>query len=96
MARNFFSKFGLFFVRIVTGLERVAEELMGRRKWKLYQELARSNLNTNTATNINQQLNNIETGNISQIIVFSFAYSILHEKFIFVLFAWIFFYCKTC
>lgn len=32
------------------GLERVAEELMGRRKWKLYQEvLARSQLNVNAA-----------------------------------------------
>ncbi|XP_037920383.1 mushroom body large-type Kenyon cell-specific protein 1 isoform X2 [Hermetia illucens] len=32
------------------GLERVAEELMGRRKWKLYQEaLARSQINVNAA-----------------------------------------------
>lgn len=25
-------------ISLVTGLERIAEELMGRRKWKLYQE----------------------------------------------------------
>lgn len=38
---------------IVTGLERVAEELMGRRKWKLYQEvLARSHLNAAAVTTV--------------------------------------------
>lgn len=39
------------------GLERVAEELMGRRKWKLYQEvLARStHQNTVNSTNFLQQ-----------------------------------------
>lgn len=45
------------------GLERVAEELMGRRKWKLYQEnLARSQLNSNSAAKNLNQINNIETG----------------------------------
>ncbi|XP_059610169.1 mushroom body large-type Kenyon cell-specific protein 1 [Phlebotomus argentipes] len=35
----------------IVGLERVAEELMGRRKWKLYQEvLAQSHINTNSTS----------------------------------------------
>jgi hypothetical protein len=34
-----------------TGLERVAEELMGRRKWKLYQDiLTGKNINAETAS----------------------------------------------
>lgn len=46
------------------GLERIAEELMGRRKWKLYQEvLARSHLNSTTTETTLNQINNItETG----------------------------------
>jgi hypothetical protein len=36
---------------IIAGLERVAEELMGRRKWKLYQDiLTGKNINTETTT----------------------------------------------
>lgn len=51
------------FLCSISGLERVAEELMGRRKWKLYQEvLARSHLNSNSTTNLSQ-VNNTETGN---------------------------------
>lgn len=48
-----------------TGLERIAEELMGRRKWKLYQEvLVRSHSNSNTTETTANQINNItETGN---------------------------------
>lgn len=49
----------------LTGLERIAEELMGRRKWKLYQEvLVRSQSNSNTTVATANQINNItETGN---------------------------------
>lgn len=49
----------------LTGLERIAEELMGRRKWKLYQEvLVRSHSNSNTTETTANQINNItETGN---------------------------------
>lgn len=49
-----------------TGLERIAEELMGRRKWKLYQEVlvrSHSNSNTTVATANNQITNITETGN---------------------------------
>lgn len=49
-----------------TGLERIAEELMGRRKWKLYQEVfVRSHSNSNTTVTVtDNQINNItETGN---------------------------------
>lgn len=55
----------------VAGLERVAEELMGRRKWKLYQDvLTRSTQNStvNAAaadaldSGINLAVNNISTG----------------------------------
>lgn len=43
----------LFFLN--AGLERVAEELMGRRKWKQYQDIIqRSNLNID-ATNLTQK-----------------------------------------
>lgn len=39
-------------------MERVAEELMGRRKWKLYQEvLARSHLQTTPTTTASPTLN---------------------------------------
>jgi len=44
----------------IVGLERIAEELMGRRKWKLYQEvLARSHSNSNTTVTTLNQTNNI-------------------------------------
>lgn len=40
---------------LLSGLERVAEELMGRRKWKQYQDIIqRSNLNID-ATNLTQK-----------------------------------------
>lgn len=40
---------------LIAGLERVAEELMGRRKWKQYQDIIqRSNLNID-ATNLTQK-----------------------------------------
>ena len=50
---------------MLTGLERIAEELMGRRKWKLYQEvLVRSHSNSNTTETTANQINKItETGN---------------------------------
>ncbi len=45
---------------MISGFERVAEELMGRRKWKLYQEvLARSQSNSIKA-------NSTDTGKQSQ------------------------------
>lgn len=49
--------FNFSFNFLTIGLERVAEELMGRRKWKLYQEvLARStHQNTVNSTNFLQQ-----------------------------------------
>lgn len=55
----------MFLVLHSTGLERIAEELMGRRKWKLYQEvLVRSHSNSNTTVATANQINNItETGN---------------------------------
>lgn len=55
----------IFFL-LLPGLERIAEELMGRRKWKLYQEVlvrSHSNSNTTVATANNQITNITETGN---------------------------------
>lgn len=52
------------FVLFQPGLERIAEELMGRRKWKLYQEVfVRSHSNSNTTVTDNQINNITETGN---------------------------------
>lgn len=61
---NFINRLFFFFFSFA-GLERIAEELMGRRKWKLYQEvLVRSHSNTNTTLTTANQINNItETGN---------------------------------
>lgn len=54
-----------FFSTIFSGLERVAEELMGRRKWKQYQDLIqRSNLNID-ATNLTQKTSLVGKCNFS-------------------------------
>lgn len=48
----------LFCFWFLSGLERIAEELMGRRKWKLYQESMSRNylqpLNNNIKTRLNE------------------------------------------
>lgn len=53
------------FYFLFIGLERVAEELMGRRKWKLYQEvITRSHLNSNIVNNL-PTTNTTESGNFN-------------------------------
>jgi len=46
-----------YFILLFSGLERVAEELMGRRKWKLYQDiLAHSQTNINSTSTIQNNI----------------------------------------